>query len=164
FEYLQQHYDLPGAGLFRYISFRAGAAMLLALLFSMIIGKRIIDKLRKLQIGETVRDLGLSGQNIKAGTPTMGGIILVAATLLPVLLFARLNNVYIILMIVSTVWMFIIGFIDDYIKVFKKDKEGLKGSFKIMGQVGLGLIVGITMLVNDNVVVRMTPQVAAEHG
>lgn len=164
FEYLQQHYDLPGAGLFRYISFRAGAAMLLALLFSMIIGKRIIDKLRKLQIGETVRDLGLSGQNIKAGTPTMGGIILVAATLLPVLLFARLNNVYIILMIVSTVWMFIIGFIDDYIKVFKKDKEGLKGSFKIMGQVGLGLIVGITMLVNDNVVVRMTPQVAEEHG
>jgi len=164
FEYLQQHYDLPGAGLFRYISFRAGAAMLLALLFSMIIGKRIIDKLRKLQIGETVRDLGLSGQNIKAGTPTMGGIILVAATLLPVLLFARLNNVYIILMIVSTLWMFIIGFIDDYIKVFKKDKEGLKGSFKIMGQVGLGLIVGITMLLNDNVVVRMTPQVAAEHG
>lgn len=164
FEYLQQHYDLPGAGLFRYISFRAGAAMLLALLFSMIIGKRIIDKLRKLQIGETVRDLGLSGQNIKAGTPTMGGIILVAATLLPVLLFARLNNVYIILMIVSTVWMFIIGFIDDYIKVFKKDKEGLKGRFKIMGQVGLGLIVGITMLVNDNVVVRMTPRVAAEHG
>jgi phospho-N-acetylmuramoyl-pentapeptide-transferase len=164
FEYLQQHYDLPGAGLFRYISFRAGAAMLLALLFSMIIGKRIIDKLRKLQIGETVRDLGLSGQNIKAGTPTMGGIILVAATLLPVLLFARLNNVYIILMIVSTVWMFIIGFIDDYIKVFKKDKEGLKGRFKIMGQVGLGLIVGITMLANDNVVVRMTPRVAAEHG
>ncbi|MCE2821754.1 MAG: phospho-N-acetylmuramoyl-pentapeptide-transferase [Bacteroidota bacterium] len=164
FEYLQQHYDLPGAGLFRYISFRAGAAMLLALLFSMIIGKRIIEKLRKLQIGETVRDLGLSGQNIKAGTPTMGGIILVAATLLPVLLFARLNNVYIILMIVSTVWMFIIGFIDDYIKVFKKDKEGLKGRFKIMGQIGLGLIVGITMLVNDNVVVRMTPQVAAEHG
>lgn len=164
FEYLQQHYDLPGAGLFRYISFRAGAAMLLALLFSMIIGKCIIDKLRKLQIGETVRDLGLSGQNIKAGTPTMGGIILVAATLLPVLLFARLNNVYIILMIVSTVWMFIIGFIDDYIKVFKKDKEGLKGRFKIMGQVGLGLIVGITMLANDNVVVRMTPRVAAEHG
>ncbi len=164
FEYLQQHYDLPGAGLFRYISFRAGAAMLLALLFSMIIGKQIIEKLRKLQIGETVRDLGLSGQNIKAGTPTMGGIILVAATLLPVLLFARLNNVYIILMIVSTVWMFIIGFIDDYIKVFKKDKEGLKGRFKIMGQIGLGLIVGITMLVNDHVVVRMSPQVAEEHG
>ncbi|MEY4203856.1 MAG: hypothetical protein RL013_1559 [Bacteroidota bacterium] len=164
FEYLQQHYDLPGAGLFRYISFRAGAAMLLALLFSMIIGKQIIEKLRKLQIGETVRDLGLSGQNIKAGTPTMGGIILVAATLLPVLLFARLNNVYIILMIVSTLWMFIIGFIDDYIKVFKKDKEGLKGRFKIMGQIGLGLIVGITMLVNDHVVVRMSPQVAEEHG
>lgn len=138
--------------------------MLLALLFSMIIGKQIIEKLRKLQIGETVRDLGLSGQNIKAGTPTMGGIILVAATLLPVLLFARLNNVYIILMIVSTVWMFIIGFIDDYIKVFKKDKEGLKGRFKIMGQIGLGLIVGITMLVNDHVVVRMSPQVAEEHG
>jgi phospho-N-acetylmuramoyl-pentapeptide-transferase len=164
FEYLQKYYDLPGAGLFRYISFRAGAAMLIALLFSMIIGKQIIAKLRKLQIGETVRDLGLSGQNIKAGTPTMGGIIIVAATLLPVLLFARLNNVYIILMIVSTVWMFIIGFIDDYIKVFKKDKEGLKGRFKIMGQIGLGLIVGLTMLMNDNVVVRMTPRAAAEHG
>ncbi|MEN9416361.1 MAG: hypothetical protein RLZ62_2665 [Bacteroidota bacterium] len=164
FEYLQKYYDLPGAGLFRYISFRAGAAMLIALLFSMIIGKQIIAKLRKLQIGETVRDLGLSGQNIKAGTPTMGGIIIVAATLLPVLLFARLNNVYIVLMIVSTVWMFIIGFIDDYIKVFKKDKEGLKGRFKIMGQIGLGLIVGLTMLMNDNVVVRMTPRAAAEHG
>ena len=164
FEYLKEHYDLPGAGLFKFISFRAGVAMLLSLLISMIIGKRIIDWLRKLQIGETVRDLGLAGQTSKAGTPTMGGIIIVAATLIPCLLLARLDNVYILLMIFSTIWMFAIGFLDDYIKVFKKDKEGLKGKFKIMGQVGLGLIVGITMLVNDEVVVRMEPEVAAEKG
>jgi len=164
FEYLKEHYDLPGAGLFKFISFRAGVAMLLSLLISMIIGKRIIDWLRKLQIGETVRDLGLAGQTSKAGTPTMGGIIILAATLIPCLLLARLDNVYILLMIFSTIWMFAIGFLDDYIKVFKKDKEGLKGKFKIMGQVGLGLIVGITMLVNDEVVVRMEPEVAAEKG
>lgn len=164
FEYLKEHYDLPGAGLFKFISFRAGVAMLLSLLISMIIGKRIIDWLRNLQIGETVRDLGLAGQISKAGTPTMGGIIIVAATLIPCLLLARLDNVYILLMLFSTVWMFAIGFLDDYIKVFKKDKQGLKGRFKIMGQVGLGLIVGITMLVNDEVVVRMEPEVAAQKG
>jgi len=164
FEYLKEHYDLPGAGLFKFISFRAGVAMLLSLLISMIIGKRIIDWLRKSQIGETVRDLGLAGQTSKAGTPTMGGIIIVAATLIPCLLLARLDNVYILLMLFSTIWMFAIGFLDDYIKVFKKDKEGLKGKFKIMGQVGLGLIVGITMLINDEVVVRMEPEVAAEKG
>ena len=164
FEYLKEHYDLPGAGLFKFISFRAGVAMLLSLLISMIIGKRIIDWLRKSQIGETVRDLGLAGQNLKAGTPTMGGIIIVAATLIPCLLLARLDNVYILLMLFSTVWMFGIGFLDDYIKVFKKDKQGLKGKFKIMGQVGLGLIVGITMLVNDEVVVRMDPEVAKQNG
>ncbi len=164
FEYLKEHYDLPGAGLFKFISFRAGVAMLLSLLISMIIGKRIIDWLRKSQIGETVRDLGLAGQTSKAGTPTMGGIIIVAATMIPCLLLARLDNVYILLMLFSTVWMFGIGFLDDYIKVFKKDKEGLKGKFKIMGQVGLGLIVGITMLVNDEVVVRMEPEVAAQKG
>jgi phospho-N-acetylmuramoyl-pentapeptide-transferase len=164
FEYLQEHYDLPGAGLFKFISFRAGVAMLLSLLISMIIGKWIIDGLRKLQIGETVRDLGLAGQTSKAGTPTMGGIIIVAATLIPCLLLARLDNVYILLMLFSTVWMFAIGFMDDYIKVFKKDKQGLKGKFKIMGQVGLGLIVGITMLVNDEVVVRMDPEVANQKG
>lgn len=164
FEYLQEHYDLPGAGLFKFISFRAGVAMILSLLISLVIGKRIIDWLRRAQIGETVRDLGLAGQTSKAGTPTMGGIIIIAATMIPCLLMARLDNVYILLMLFSTVWMFTIGFIDDYIKVFKKDKEGLKGKFKIMGQVGLGLIVGITMLVNDEVVVRMEPEVAAQKG
>ncbi|MCC6283320.1 MAG: phospho-N-acetylmuramoyl-pentapeptide-transferase [Saprospiraceae bacterium] len=164
FEYLKKTYDLPGAGLFQYISFRAGVAMILSLLISMIIGKRIINWLRSLQIGETVRDLGLAGQISKAGTPTMGGIIIIAATIIPCLLMARLDNVYILLMLFSTVWMFAIGFVDDYIKVFKKDKKGLKGIFKIMGQVGLGLIVGITMLCNDEVVVRMEPQAAEQHG
>ncbi len=164
FEYLKKTYDLPGAGLFQYISFRAGVAMILSLVISMIIGKWIINWLRSMQIGETVRDLGLAGQISKAGTPTMGGIIIVAATLIPCLLMARLDNVYILLMLFSTVWMFGIGFVDDYIKVFKKDKKGLKGIFKIMGQVGLGLIVGITMLVNDEVVVRMEPQVAEQFG
>lgn len=164
FDYLKEHYDLPGAGLFKYISFRAGVGMLLSLLISLVIGKRIIDWLRKLQIGETVRDLGLAGQNIKAGTPTMGGIIIIAATLIPFLLMARLDNIYVLLMLISTVWMFAIGFLDDYIKVFKKDKEGLKGRFKIMGQVGLGLIVGLTMLMSDEVVVRLDSDVAARNG
>lgn len=163
FEYLKKTYDLPGAGLFQFISFRAGVAMVLSLLISMIIGKRIIGWLRALQIGETVRDLGLAGQVSKAGTPTMGGIIIIAATLIPCLLMARLDNPYIILMIFSTLWMFSIGFVDDYIKVFKKDKKGLKGIFKVMGQVGLGLIVGVTMLLSEEVVVRMEPQ-AAEVG
>lgn len=163
FEYLKKTYDLPGAGLFQYISFRAGVAMVLSLLISMIIGKRIIRWLQTLQIGETVRDLGLAGQTSKAGTPTMGGIIIIAATLIPCLLMARLDNVYIVLMIFSTLWMFAIGFVDDYIKVFKKDKKGLKGIFKVMGQVGLGLIVGVTMLMSDEVVVRMDPK-AAEAG
>lgn len=162
FDYLKEHYDTPGAGLFRYVSFRAGGAMILSLLISMIIGRRIIDWLRRMQIGETVRDLGLAGQLSKAGTPTMGGIIIVVATLVPCLLMARLDNVYILLMLFSTVWMFAIGFLDDYIKVFKKDKQGLKGWFKVMGQVGLGLIVGVTMLVNNEVVVRMSPEKAAE--
>jgi len=155
---------VPGAGLFGYLSFRAGLAMILSLVISIIIGKRIIDWLRSMQIGETVRELGLAGQTSKAGTPTMGGIIIVAATIIPCLLLARLDNVYILLMLFCTVWMFAIGFIDDYIKVFKKDKEGLKGIFKIAGQVGLGLIVGVTMLVNDEVVVRMEPAVAKQHG
>lgn len=164
FEYLRDQYDLPGARLFQYISFRAGVALILSLLISLVIGKRIIDWLRRMQIGETVRDLGLQGQNLKAGTPTMGGIIIIAATIIPVLLLARLDNVYILLMLFSMIWMACIGFIDDYIKVFKKDKKGLKGIFKIMGQVGLGLIVGITMLVNDEVVVRMEPELAQQRG
>ncbi|HND87787.1 MAG TPA: phospho-N-acetylmuramoyl-pentapeptide-transferase, partial [Saprospiraceae bacterium] len=164
FEYLKKTYDLPGAGLFQYISFRAGVAVILSLVISLITGRRIINWLRALQIGETVRDLGLAGQVSKAGTPTMGGIIIVAATLIPCLLLARLDNVYILLMLFSTVWMFAIGFLDDYIKVFKKDKEGLKGRFKIAGQVGLGLIVGLTMLLNDEVVVRMDGATAQQHG
>ena len=163
FDYLQKHYDLPGAGLFQFISFRAGVAMLLSLLISLVIGKYIIRWLQRMQIGESIRDLGLQGQNLKAGTPTMGGIIIIAATIVPCLLMARLDNVYILLMLFSTIWMAAIGFVDDYIKVFKKDKKGLKGIFKIMGQVGLGLIVGITMLVNDEMVVRMDPETAAQN-
>ena len=132
FEYLEKQYQLPGAGLFQYISFRSALAFVISLLFSTIFGRRIIDKLRRLQIGETVRDLGLEGQSQKGGTPTMGGIIIILATLLPVLLLADLYNVYIIILIVTTIWMGLIGFIDDYIKVFRKDKDGLKGRFKIL--------------------------------
>jgi phospho-N-acetylmuramoyl-pentapeptide-transferase len=139
-------------------------AMLLSLLISLVIGSRIINWLRSLQIGETIRDLGLAGQNSKAGTPTMGGIIIVAATLIPCLLMARLDNVYVLLMLFSTIWMFAIGFLDDYIKVFKKDKAGLKGIFKVMGQIGLGLIVGVTMLMNDEVVVRLDSEAAVRNG
>ncbi len=163
FEYLKKTYDLPGAGLFQYISFRAGLAMLISLIISLVIGKRIINWLRNLQIGETIRDLGLAGENLKVGTPTMGGIIIIAATLVPCLLLARLDNIYILIMLFATIWMATIGFVDDYIKVFKKDKKGLKGVFKVMGQIGLGLIVGVTMLVSDEVVVRMEPTVAAQY-
>jgi phospho-N-acetylmuramoyl-pentapeptide-transferase len=164
FQWLSETTDLPGAGLFQYISFRAGGAMILSLLISLFIGKRIIDVLRRLQIGETVRNLGLQGENLKAGTPTMGGVIIIAATLVPCLLLARLDNVYILLMITATLWLGAIGFVDDYIKVFKKDKKGLKGVFKILGQVGLGLIVGLTMLASDSVVVRMEPEKALKNG
>ncbi|MCB0531579.1 MAG: phospho-N-acetylmuramoyl-pentapeptide-transferase [Lewinellaceae bacterium] len=156
--------DFPGAGLFQYTSFRAGAAVILSLLISLVIGKWIINGLRRLQIGESVRELGLQGENLKAGTPTMGGVIIIAATLIPCLLLARLDNVYILLMLFATIWMASIGFIDDYIKVFKKDKKGLKGIFKVLGQVGLGLIVGLTMLMSDEVVVRMEPEVANQYG
>ena len=154
FNYLDQALDFPGAGVFRYISFRASAATIISLLIAAIFGKRIINLLRNLQIGESIRDLGLQGQMQKKGTPTMGGFIILASLLIPVLLFARLDNVYIILLIITTLWTCMIGFADDYIKVFKKDKEGLKGRFKIVGQVGLGLIVGLVLYYNDNVVVR----------
>jgi len=154
FEYLQNVLDLPGAGVFRYISFRASAATILSLVIAAVFGKKIINILQNLQIGESIRDLGLKGQMEKKGTPTMGGFIILASLLIPVLLFARLDNVYIILLIIATVWTCLIGFADDYIKVFKKDKEGLKGRFKVIGQVGLGLIVGLTLYYNDNVVVR----------
>ncbi|TNE66215.1 MAG: phospho-N-acetylmuramoyl-pentapeptide-transferase [Bacteroidetes bacterium] len=164
FEWLERTQDWPGAGLFQYTSFRAGAAVILSLVISLIIGRRIINGLQRLQIGENIRELGLKGENLKAGTPTMGGIIIIAATLIPCLLLARLDNIYILLMLFSTIWMATIGFVDDYIKVFKKDKKGLKGIFKIMGQVGLGLIVAVTMLVSDEVVVRMEPEVARQYG
>lgn len=154
FEYIEKNYQLPGASLFGYISFRAALAVILSLLISTIFGKKIITYLRKKQVGETVRDLGLEGQNEKSGTPTMGGIIIILATLIPVLLFARLDNIYIILLIVTTLWMGAIGFIDDYIKIFKKDKKGLKGKFKVLGQVGLGVIVGATLYFHPDITIR----------
>ena len=154
FAYLHDELKFPGAGVFQYISFRAALALIMSLIISLLFGKKIIGILLKKQVGETVRDLGLDGQKVKQGTPTMGGLIIIAAILIPTLLFARLINVYVIIMIVTTIWLGIIGFIDDYIKVFKKDKEGLAGRFKILGQVGLGIIIGITLYWNPNVVVK----------
>ncbi|WP_461532045.1 phospho-N-acetylmuramoyl-pentapeptide-transferase [Sinomicrobium sp.] len=154
FEYLSQHYQIPGAGLFQFLSFRAALAVICSLLISTIFGKHIINLLRKQQVGETVRDLGLEGQSEKAGTPTMGGIIIILSTLVPVLLFAQLNNIYIIVLIITTIWMGVIGFVDDYIKIFKKDKEGLKGRFKVLGQIGLGIIVGATFYFHPEVTVK----------
>ena len=154
FEYLNKTMDIPGTGVFQYITFRSALAFILSLLLSTIYGKRVIGFLRKLQIGESVRELGLEGQKEKAGTPTMGGLIIIFATLIPVFLFAKLQNIYIVLLIVTTLWMGIIGFIDDYIKIFKKDKEGLKGIFKVFGQVGLGLIVGSVLYFNPDVTIR----------
>ncbi len=153
FTYLREHFGLFGAGVFYYITFRAAMAIILSLVISMVWGKRLIKYLQRKQIGETVRDLGLEGEKAKKGTPTMGGLIIIAAILIPTLLFARITNVYIILMLVSTIWLGMVGFIDDYIKVFRKNKEGLAGWFKILGQVGLGIIVGTTMYYNQNVVV-----------
>lgn len=154
FEYLNQHFDLPGAGVFKYISFRASLAFISSLLFALFIGKRLIIVLQNKQVGETIRNLGLEGETQKKGTPTMGGLIILAALLLPTFLLARLDNVYIITMIITAVWCGMIGFIDDYIKVFKKDKAGLAGRFKVMGQIGLGLIVGCILYFNQFVVVR----------
>lgn len=154
FEYLEKQYQVPGASLFQFSTFRAGMAILFSLIIATAYGKRIIVLLRKKQVGETIRELGLEGQKQKAGTPTMGGIIIILATLIPVLLFARLDNIYIMLLIFTTVWMGIIGFVDDYIKVFKKNKEGLKGRFKVMGQVVLGLLVGAVLYVHPEVTMR----------
>lgn len=154
FDYLNQYFDFPGAGVFRYISFRAALAVITSLIISLIFGKRIIQSLQFKQVGEIVRDLGLEGQLSKQGTPTMGGLIILASILIPTLLFAKLHNVYIILMIISTIWLGLIGFLDDYIKVFKKDKKGLAGKFKVVGQIGIGLIVGATLYFNDNVAIR----------
>lgn len=158
FNYLDQ-IDLPGAGMFKYVSFRSGLALILSLFISTAIGRQIIDKLQQLQIGETVRNLGLEGQMSKKGTPTMGGIIIIIAILVPVLLCARLENIYVILMLITTIWLGTIGFTDDYIKVFKKDKEGLHGKFKIVGQVGLGLIVGLVLFMSPDVVIRENVEV-----
>ena len=154
FKYLDEAYNLPGSGMFQYISFRAAASIILALLIVIIFGRKIIDFLRRKQIGEEVRDLGLEGQLQKRGTPTMGGVIILLAILVPILLLGRLDNIYIQLMIVSTVWLGLIGGLDDYIKVFRHNKEGLKGRFKIVGQVGLGIIVGTTMCLSQEIVVR----------
>ncbi len=155
FTYLDKAFNFPGAGVFQYITFRAMGAIVFSLLIASIFGKRIIVLLQKLQIGESIRDLGLEGQMQKKGTPTMGGFIILASLMIPVLLFAKLDNVYIVLLIIATLWTCGIGFADDYIKVFKKDKEGLKGRFKIIGQVGLGLIVGLTLYFNENVKIRV---------
>lgn len=154
FEYLDAQFDLPGAGLFQFITFRAGLAIVTSLLISMVIGKRIIRFLQIKQIGETVRQLGLQGEDLKKGTPTMGGIIILAAILIPVLLFAKLDNVYIQMLLITTVWMGAIGFLDDYIKVFKKNKEGLRGKFKVIGQIGLGVIVGSMLYFHPDVTIK----------
>ena len=154
FEFLDKTYDLPGAGLFQFITFRAAMTAITSLFIATYFGRRIIDFLRNKQVGETIRELGLEGQSEKAGTPTMGGLIIILAIVIPVLLFAKLDNIYVILLLVTTIWMGIIGFIDDYIKKFKQDKEGLPGRFKVFGQIGLGIIVGATLYLSDEVTVR----------
>ena len=154
FQFLEAQYQFPGAQLFDYISFRSAMAIILSLAISTIYGKKIINYLLTKQVGESVRELGLEGQSEKAGTPTMGGLIIIIATLIPVLLFAKLENIYVILLIITTLWMGVIGFIDDYIKTFKKDKEGLSGKFKVIGQIGLGLIVGATMYMHPGITIK----------
>ena len=154
FDYLHRAYNVPGAGMFQYISFRAGLAAILSLLIATITGKQIIAMLYRRQVGESVRDLGLAGQKEKAGTPTMGGIIIILALLVPAVLLTKLDNIYIILLLITTVWMGLIGFIDDYIKVFRKNKDGLKGRFKVLGQVSLGIIVGATLYFHPEVTVK----------
>ena len=165
FDYFDRVLDIPGTGVFRYISFRAGMAALVSLIITITFGHHIINWIRNRQIGETVRDLGLEGQTQKKGTPTMGGLMMIAAILIPTLLFANLNNIYIQLLLITTVWLGLIGFLDDYIKVFRKNKDGLKGRFKIVGQIGIGIIVGATLYYNDNVVIReFSTPVSVESG
>ena len=154
FDFLDKQFDLAGAGLFQYISFRAGLAVFISLMITVVFGKYLIGLLRKFQMGESIRDLGLEGQMEKKGTPTMGGLIIISAIIIPVLLVSKLDNIYVILLLVTTVWMGMIGFLDDYLKVKKNNKEGLSGKLKIVGQIGIGLIVGITMVVHDDIVVR----------
>lgn len=158
FSYLDQ-FDFPGAGMFKYVSFRSGMALILSLFISTLIGRRIIDRLQYLQIGETVRNLGLEGQMSKKGTPTMGGIIIIIAILIPTLLLARLDNIYLILMLITTLWLGALGFADDYIKVFRKNKDGLRGKFKIIAQLGLGLIVGLTLFMSPEVVIKENSEI-----
>src|SRR5699024_4953487 len=154
FDYLREQFGFPGAGVFQYISFRVAMAVVVSLVIALIFGKSLIRWLQKKQIGETVRDLGLEGEKTKGGTPTMGGLIILAAIVIPTLLFAKLSNIYVILILISTLWLGLIGFLDDYIKVFRKNKEGLSGKFKIIGQVGLGIIVGAVIYFNSNVVIQ----------
>lgn len=162
FEYLDANFEFPGSGLFKYISFRASMAIISSLIISMVFGGRIIRKLRRLQIGETVRDLGLEGQKEKEGTPTMGGVMILACILVPTLLFAKLDNIYVIMLLVSTVWLGMIGFLDDYIKVFKKNKKGLAGIFKVIGQVGVGIIVGSILYFHDDVMIKERVQIETD--
>ncbi len=154
FGWLDRAFDIPGAGVFQYISFRAGMAVIISLIISLLFGKRLINYLNKKQVGETIRDLGLHGQMEKQGTPTMGGLIILGAILVPTFLFAKLDNIYVIIILITTVWLGLIGFIDDYIKVFKKEKKGLAGRFKILGQVTLGLFVGLMMYYHPDIVIR----------
>ena len=154
FDWLDKAFDFPGAGVFQYISFRAAMAVITSLIITIVFGKPIIKYLRKKQIGETVRDLGLEGQKQKEGTPTMGGIIILAAILIPTLLFAKIDNIYVIVMIITTIWLGLLGFLDDYIKVFKKNKEGLPGKYKILGQVGLGLVVGLIIMFHPDITIK----------
>ncbi|MBQ8045076.1 MAG: phospho-N-acetylmuramoyl-pentapeptide-transferase, partial [Bacteroidales bacterium] len=154
FDWLDKAFDFPGAGVFQYISFRAAMAVITSLIITIVFGKPIIKYLRKKQIGETVRDLGLEGQKQKEGTPTMGCIIILAAILIPTLLFAKIDNIYVIVMIITTIWLGLLGFLDDYIKVFKKNKEGLPGKYKILGQVGLGLVVGLIIMFHPDITIK----------
>ena len=162
FEYLHETYNLSGSGVFQYISFRAAMALITSLIVSLLFGGRIINLIRKKQIGEQVRELGLTGEEDKKGTPTMGGLIILSAIIIPTLLFAQLDNIYVIILLVSTIWLGTIGFLDDYIKVYKKDKEGLAGRFKILGQVGIGIIVGLVMVFHSDIVIKEKVQLSKE--
>ena len=164
FEYLHETYNLPGAGVFQYISFRSAMALITSLIVSLLFGGKIINLIRKKQIGEEVRNLGLQGEEDKKGTPTMGGLIILSAIIIPTLLFAQLDNIYVIILLISTVWLGSIGFLDDYIKVYKKDKEGLAGRFKILGQVGIGIIVALIMVFHQDIVVKESSQINTESG
>ena len=162
FEYLNENYNLPGAGVFQYISFRAAIALITSLIVSLLFGGKIINLIRNKQIGEEVRELGLKGEEAKKGTPTMGGLIILSAIIIPTLLFAKLDNIYVIILLVSTIWLGLIGFLDDYIKVYKKDKGGLAGRFKILGQVGIGIIVGLVMVFHPDIVIKEKVQLSKE--